>query len=207
MNLNSSQLNVEVLCKHFNQQQQPHHQHTQLLKSKESKINTSLNSAADLSHLDNENFLIKEITSTKLDLLNSSVSPPHLNHDREPKPKSGFLNSKFVLSQTPECGLCKNLNAHDTQALMEEIIDMDSGIQSRPDSVDESLKKRLYQHAIDINQRSSVNPRTQRIQDSVSKIFGLDDPPAGFGLIYPKYYYLEQKKPQPMQPLKVNLEF
>lgn len=193
---------MEVLCKNFNQPP-PHHEHAKILgKPKESKINTSLNSA-DLSHLDNENFLIKEITSTKLDLLNSSCSPSNLlNQDRDKAPKSGFLNSKFILSQTPECGLCK---VHDTQAMMEEIIDMDSGIQSRPESVDESLKKRLYQHAIDINQRSRVNPRTQRIQDSVSKIFGLDDPPAGFGLIYPKYYYLEQKKPQPMQPLKVNL--
>ena len=130
---------MDVLSKGFNhipvQSYQHQHAHQPLKSSghpKESKINTSLTSA-DLSLLDNENFLIKEITSTKLDLLNNSGSPVHFaNHSNDQeKPKSGFLNSKFFLSQTPECGLCKNSHAHDTQKLMEEMIDMDSGIQSR----------------------------------------------------------------------------
>ena len=73
----------------------------------------------------------------------------------------------------------------------------------RSSSVNETVKKRLYKQALDINQVSLLTPKSQRIQSTVSKVFGLDDPPPGFGLVYPKYYYLEQRRPLPMNPLKV----
>jgi hypothetical protein len=72
--------------------------------------------------------------------------------------------------------------------------------------VNETVKKQIYKQAIDINQTSLLTPKSQRIQSTVTKVFGLDDPPPGFGLVYPKYYYLEQKKPQPMSPLKVFMK-
>jgi hypothetical protein len=100
-------------------------------------------------------------------------------------------------------------NTNDEIEIEQQNIIMDSGFQSRPESgtgvVEESVKKRIYQQAVDINQRTVRCPRLQRVHESVSKIFGIDDPPAGFGLVYPKCYYLEQKKPQPMQPLKVSI--
>jgi len=68
---------------------------------------------------------------------------------------------------------------------------------------DDSLKKKIYKHALNINNTSMVTPKMQRIHEGVSKVFGIDDPPPGFGLIFPKFYYLEQKRPQPMSPLKV----
>jgi hypothetical protein len=74
---------------------------------------------------------------------------------------------------------------------------------SRADSVQEKAKKKILKDAININKANLQSPKAKRIHDSITKVFGNDDPPAGFGLIYPKYYYLEQKKPQPMQPLKV----
>lgn len=70
-------------------------------------------------------------------------------------------------------------------------------------SLRENIKKRLYKQALNINQISLLTPKSQRIQSTVTKVFGLNDPPPGFGLVYPRYYYLEQKKPQPMSPLKV----
>lgn len=73
----------------------------------------------------------------------------------------------------------------------------------RADSVQEKAKKKILKEAININKANLQSPKAKRIHDSIAKVFGNDDPPAGFGLIYPKYYYLEQKKPQPMQPLKV----
>ncbi len=65
------------------------------------------------------------------------------------------------------------------------------------------MKRKIYKQALNINQNCLVTPKLQRIHEGVSKVFGLDDPPPGFGLIYPKFYYLEQKRPQPMSPLKV----
>ena len=55
---------------------------------------------------------------------------------------------------------------------------------------DEAVKKRIYKQAITINQSTLLSPKFQRIHEGVSRVFGLDDPPPGFGLIYPKYYYL-----------------
>lgn len=69
---------------------------------------------------------------------------------------------------------------------------------------DDFLKKKIYKQAQDINQTSLATPKMQRIHEGVSKVFGMTDPPPGFGLIYPKFYYLEQKRPQPMDPLKVS---
>ncbi|CAF1075097.1 unnamed protein product [Brachionus calyciflorus] len=64
-------------------------------------------------------------------------------------------------------------------------------------------KSRVYKQAQDIKNVTLLNPKFKRISDGVTKVFGLNDPPPGFGLSYPKYYYLEQKRPQPMSPLKV----
>jgi len=55
---------------------------------------------------------------------------------------------------------------------------------------DDAIKKRIYKQALVINQSTLISPKFQRIHEGVSRVFGLDDPPPGFGLIYPKYYYL-----------------
>jgi hypothetical protein len=74
----------------------------------------------------------------------------------------------------------------------------------RPESIQGKTKKKIYKDALVINNMNLGTPKAKRIHDSVNKVFGSDDPPPGFGLIYPKYYYLEQKRPQPMEPLKVK---
>jgi len=87
--------------------------------------------------------------------------------------------------------------------IIEDNSEMDSGFQSRPESNQGKTKKKIYKDALVINNMNLGTPKAKRIHDSVNKVFGSDDPPPGFGLIYPKYYYLEQKRPQPMEPLKV----
>jgi hypothetical protein len=78
--------------------------------------------------------------------------------------------------------------------------DLGSEHQSRSDSGN-VIKNKVLKQAKKIKTLNS--PKSKRIHDSITKVFGNDDPPPGFGLTNPKYYYLEQKRPQPIQPLKV----
>jgi hypothetical protein len=82
----------------------------------------------------------------------------------------------------------------------EGISDVTSDVQSRSDSGN-VIKNKVLKQAKKI--RSLDSPKSKRIHDSITKVFGNDDPPPGFGRLNPKYYYLEQKRPQPIQPLKV----
>jgi hypothetical protein len=47
------------------------------------------------------------------------------------------------------------------------------------------------------------NPRQSKLDHDVNVVLGSSDPPPGFGFLHPRFYYLEQKRPAPMEPLRV----
>jgi hypothetical protein len=47
------------------------------------------------------------------------------------------------------------------------------------------------------------NPRQNKLNHDVNAVLGSSDPPAGFGFLHPRFYYLEQKRPIRMEPLRV----
>ena len=69
----------------------------------------------------------------------------------------------------------------------------------------EVLKKKVYSQAKFINKTCAATPKIQRLNENVSKVFGMGDPPPGFGNTYPNYYFLEQNLTKPITPLKVNV--
>lgn len=68
---------------------------------------------------------------------------------------------------------------------------------------DNENSKNVYKQAFNISKTNLVSPKIKRINENVTKIYGFEDPPPGFGFSYPRFYFIEQKKPQPMNPLKV----
>jgi hypothetical protein len=73
----------------------------------------------------------------------------------------------------------------------------------REKTEDDLIKKKVYTQAKVINKACVAPPKIQRLHENVSKVFGMDDPPAGFGNCYPRYYFLEQHLQKPISPLKV----
>ena len=49
------------------------------------------------------------------------------------------------------------------------------------------------------------SPRQSKLDHDVHAVLGSSDPPPGFGFLHPRYYYLEQKRPVPMEPLRVSI--
>ncbi len=47
------------------------------------------------------------------------------------------------------------------------------------------------------------SPRQYKLDHDVNAVLGSSDPPPGFGFLHPRFYYLEQKRPVPMEPLRV----
>lgn len=84
-----------------------------------------------------------------------------------------------------------------------------SGGELNDESSDEieTFRKQIYSQARSINKSCLAKPKEQRLHDSISKVFGVDDPPPGFGHCYPRHYFLEQNLPRPISPLKVILIF
>ncbi|RMZ95490.1 hypothetical protein BpHYR1_029564 [Brachionus plicatilis] len=76
---------------------------------------------------------------------------------------------------------------------------------SRSESPNELKKNNVYKKAEVFKNVTLADPKFKRMTESLTKVFGLSDPPPGFGFCYPRYYYLEQKRPQPMNPLKSSL--
>ncbi len=51
------------------------------------------------------------------------------------------------------------------------------------------------------------SPRQIKLDHDVTAILGSSDPPPGFGFLHPRFYYLEQKRPIPLEPLQVSISF
>lgn len=49
------------------------------------------------------------------------------------------------------------------------------------------------------------SPRQNKLDHDVTAILGSSDPPPGFGFLHPRFYYLEQKRPIPLEPLQVSV--
>ena len=44
-----------------------------------------------------------------------------------------------------------------------------------------------------------------KLDHDITAILGSSDPPPGFGFLHPRFYYLEQNRPVPMDPLRVRI--
>ncbi|CAF0874711.1 unnamed protein product, partial [Didymodactylos carnosus] len=63
------------------------------------------------------------------------------------------------------------------------------------------IPRSLYDYAATVHEMFE-SPRYSKLHHDVSTVLGSADPPPGFGFLHPRFYYLEQKRPVPMQPLK-----
>ena len=70
-------------------------------------------------------------------------------------------------------------------------------------SIEVVIPRAVYDYASMVN-RTFESPRQNKLDHDVSTILGSSDPPPGFGFLHPRFYYLEQKRPIPLQPLQVS---
>jgi len=68
------------------------------------------------------------------------------------------------------------------------------------------IPKAVYNYAAMVN-HTLETPRQNKLDHDVSVILGSSDPPPGFGFLHPRFYYLEQKRPIPLEPLQVSISF
>jgi len=52
----------------------------------------------------------------------------------------------------------------------------------------------------------SEGPNQNKLNHDINAILGSSDPPPGFGFLHPRFYYLTQKRPIPMEPLRVCID-
>jgi len=64
------------------------------------------------------------------------------------------------------------------------------------------IPRAVYDYAAMVHE-SLESPRQNKLDHDVHAVLGSSDPPPGFGFLHPRYYYLEQKRPVPMEPLRV----
>lgn len=87
----------------------------------------------------------------------------------------------------------KNLRSHDDPS---------------PSAVGEHLQtiipRSVYDYAAMVHE-TFESPRQTKLDHDVNAVLGSNDPPPGFGFLHPRFYYLEQKRPVPMDPLRVSI--
>jgi hypothetical protein len=66
------------------------------------------------------------------------------------------------------------------------------------------IPKSVYNYATLVHQ-TLESPRQAKLDHDVTTVLGSSDPPAGFGFLYPQFYDLEQKRPIPLEPLRVSI--
>lgn len=78
-----------------------------------------------------------------------------------------------------------------------------------PSAVDERLQtiipRAVYDYAAVVHE-TLESPRQTKLDHDVNAVLGSSDPPPGFGFLHPRFYYLEQKRPVPMEPLRVCID-
>jgi hypothetical protein len=76
--------------------------------------------------------------------------------------------------------------------------------------VDEQIQtvipKAVYDYAAMVN-HTLESPRQNKLDHDVATVLGSSDPPPGFGFLHPRFYYLEQNRPIPLEPLQVCILF
>ena len=70
-------------------------------------------------------------------------------------------------------------------------------------SIEVVIPRAVYDYASMVN-HTLENPRQSKLDHDVSTILGSSDPPPGFGFLHPRFYYLEQRRPIPLEPLQVS---
>ncbi|CAF2169582.1 unnamed protein product [Rotaria magnacalcarata] len=79
-----------------------------------------------------------------------------------------------------------------------------------PSAVGEHLQtfipRAVYDYATVVHEKLE-SPRQNKLDHDVNAVLGSSDPPPGFGFLHPRFYYLEQKRPIPMEPLRVSIHF
>ncbi|CAF1086093.1 unnamed protein product [Rotaria sordida] len=66
-----------------------------------------------------------------------------------------------------------------------------------------TIPKAVYDYAAVVRQTLET-PRQTKLAHDVATVLGSNDPPPGFGFLHPQYYYLEQTRPTPLEPLPVS---
>ncbi len=74
------------------------------------------------------------------------------------------------------------------------------------DHVQTIIPRAVYDYAAMVHE-TFEGPRQNKLDQDVSAVLGSNDPPPGFGFLHPRFYYLEQKRPVPMEPLRVSIYF
>ena len=75
-----------------------------------------------------------------------------------------------------------------------------------PSAVGEHLQRFIPQSVYDyaaMVHATLESPRQNKLEHDIHAVLGSDDPPPGFGFLHPRFYSLEQKRPVPMEPLRV----
>jgi len=67
------------------------------------------------------------------------------------------------------------------------------------------IPKSVYNYASMVHQILE-SPRQNKLEHDITAVLGTSDPPPGFGFLHPRFYYLEQKRPIPLEPLQVCIE-
>ncbi|CAF2150101.1 unnamed protein product [Rotaria magnacalcarata] len=65
------------------------------------------------------------------------------------------------------------------------------------------ISKSVYDYATVVRQALKT-PRQNKLDHDVATVLGSSDPPPGFGFLHPQFYYLEQTRPVPLEPLQAN---
>ncbi|CAF4412040.1 unnamed protein product [Rotaria sp. Silwood2] len=70
------------------------------------------------------------------------------------------------------------------------------------DQTQVTIPKAVYDYAAVVRQALET-PRQSKLDHDVATVLGSSDPPPGFGFLQPQFYYLEQTRPVPLEPLRV----
>jgi hypothetical protein len=65
------------------------------------------------------------------------------------------------------------------------------------------IRRSVYDYAAIVHEQLESSCRN-KLDDDIAGVLGSSDPPPGFGYCRPKVYYLEQRRPLPMEPLPVS---
>jgi hypothetical protein len=68
------------------------------------------------------------------------------------------------------------------------------------------IPRAVYDYATVVN-RKLESPRQNKLDHDIMAMLGSSDPPPGFGFLHPRFYYLEQARPVPLEPLQVSILF
>ncbi|CAF3377551.1 unnamed protein product [Rotaria socialis] len=67
-----------------------------------------------------------------------------------------------------------------------------------------AISKSVYDYATVVRQTLKT-PRQNKLDHDIATVLGSSDPPPGFGFLHPQFYYLEQTRPVPLEPLQASI--